>query len=100
VSGPKREALLKLSDTAVGFADQPADKAGFPVIFIIDDDIAIREALRELLENDGHPVKAANAESRRRDAGHHLHRTQQRAYGRQGHEGGCLRLHREADRLQ
>ena len=47
--------MLKLSETAACFTARPADRA---VIFIIDDDIAIREAVCELLGNEGHAVEA------------------------------------------
>ena len=49
--------MLKLSVTPAGTAARPAVSGGLPVIFVIDYDVAIREAVCELLENDGHTVE-------------------------------------------
>jgi two-component system, chemotaxis family, CheB/CheR fusion protein len=49
--------MHKLTITAAGLPLPKAVSANVPVVFIIDDDIAIREAVCELLENDGHTVE-------------------------------------------
>lgn len=50
--------MLNSSVPPASNAARPAVNASLPVIFIIDDEIAIRESLCELLENDGWAVEA------------------------------------------
>jgi two-component system CheB/CheR fusion protein len=49
--------MLNFTVTPTGLQTGQAVSSNLPVIFIIDDDIATREAVCDLLENDGHTVE-------------------------------------------